>query len=475
MKIDKIKILIPYFRIICYFSFLIICLVFLNIFCAYTEYKGSNINQFFNIVSVELTSDNEEYPSLENYQKLAEHKDVLFSEVNRTDILLSSSLKNFESDDLSDLGLFNLKGVDKDNFFDLKFNNIDIQDGRSFSTSEIKNGDNVVILNYYVAKMNNLSVGDNFKVTIVNPNNNAQTYEEDFLLVGIFKTNENNLGYKLSQNQLLELISEEFEEHNHEEEEHEEGVEHSNAELSEQERVASLKENILINDLTNIYIPNETISNLNQKNVTNFGEDLQLEDYQGSYILKTSNSKNFKEYGLSILPKGFEILDNTDALKSWLPITYLFKFTGLIVLICVIPLILTYRSFARLYLHKRDEQDNQFFVWGYSLSDVVHYYSKNYLLPLFLSNIILVILIPSVVYITLSKLLISDNFSNYYLNIQIICRNLVSTNHSVLDYVLWNQSYFLLATLFIILTSLLYYLIFKRELENFYENKGGSV
>lgn len=142
---------------------------------------------------------------------------------------------------------------------------------------------------------------------------------------------------------------------------------------------------------------------------------------------------------------------------------------------CVIPLILTYRSFARLYLHKRHEQNNQFFVWGYSLSDIVRYYSKNYLLPLFLSNIILVILIPGIVYITLSKLLISDNFSNYYLNIQIICRNLVSTNHSVLDYALWNQSYFLLATLFIILTSLLYYLIFKRELENFYENKGGSV
>lgn len=170
----------------------------------------------------------------------------------------------------------------------------------------------------------------------------------------------------MKQNQLLDIIAEGFEEHSHEED----ALDHR-VERSEQERIKSLKQHFLLNDITNIYMPNSTIANINQRNIMCFGDKLEAEDYQGSYILRTNNSENFKKNASLVLPNGFIGLSNIDSFNYWLPITSLFRYAGVAVLVSLVFVIIFYRIFVKYYLYKKDSYTKRFIVWGRSFSDII--------------------------------------------------------------------------------------------------------
>ena len=83
-------------------------------------------------------------PSYDEFVQLANSPDVKSHEINYIDSILSTSLRDIDKD--ARVGLFNVKGVDKEYFYDLLFENIYLESGRSFSLEELNNPGSVSLL-----------------------------------------------------------------------------------------------------------------------------------------------------------------------------------------------------------------------------------------------------------------------------------------------------------------------------------------
>ena len=103
-------------------------------------------------------------PSYDEFVQLANSPDVKSHEINYIDSILSTSLRDIDKD--ARVGLFNVKGVDKEYFYDLLFENIYLESGRSFSLEELQNADNKLIISNIVAENNNIKVGETLNLEI---------------------------------------------------------------------------------------------------------------------------------------------------------------------------------------------------------------------------------------------------------------------------------------------------------------------
>lgn len=164
---SKLKITIKFLNFIFLLYILLGYISFLSAFTDILMYKKDDINSENVISTVEFdvksiknnkTGDNVEInnPSYDEYIQLAHNPDVKSYELNFIDSLLSSSLKDIDKDDR--VGLFNVKGVDKEFFYDLSYENIYLIAGRSFSVEELENADNKLIISNVVAENNNIEV-----------------------------------------------------------------------------------------------------------------------------------------------------------------------------------------------------------------------------------------------------------------------------------------------------------------------------
>lgn len=178
---------------------------------------------------------------------------------------------------------FTIEGTSREKLSILDKDTIKLIDGDNFSTEDIKEGNNVIIISKELASKNNLSVGDT--ISLCKPiegydSGLTETYSivtEEYKIVGIFEV----------------------------EKEYERDTEGNVIE----------KENELADT---IYMPNNTIVNIYNKIVSE-REKYNVEDEFDSfylnatyYITSIDDVDNFKNDNLSILPKGYLFSDNTE-------------------------------------------------------------------------------------------------------------------------------------------------------------------
>lgn len=158
---SKLKIMIDFINIIFLLAILLGYISCLSAFSDILVYKKDRINNEKTISTVEFDmesvknnkiGENVEIrnPSYDEFIQLANSPDVKSHEINYIDSLLSTSLRDIDKD--ARVGLFNVKGVDKEYFYDLRFENIYLESGRSFSREELQNADNKLIISNIVAE-----------------------------------------------------------------------------------------------------------------------------------------------------------------------------------------------------------------------------------------------------------------------------------------------------------------------------------
>mgnify|MGYP001863568757 CR=1 FL=1 len=304
-------------------AFFLICMWFLLIcfLSSYTDilmYERNNISYMKECTTVEFDAETVESnntaaiqnPDYEDLFKLANEPEVKSYEINYIDILLSTSMLDIDTN--SNIGLFNIKGIDKSYFYDLRFGNIKLVEGRSFSIEEINNADNKIIISYIVAENNNLKIGDTIKLEVCNPSNAKENIIQEYILIGIFSP-----GRMMDDSKIQDLIHE-FSDHNHNDE-NDTGI---GVYKNDAERMNSLQNYLLIEDLNTIYMPNDAAKKLNTTIGEMYGNDYISSDYQGTYILQSENDVNsFKKAAEKILPNNFMIMSGEDAFELWMPNT----------------------------------------------------------------------------------------------------------------------------------------------------------
>ncbi|MGQ7409639.1 hypothetical protein ACTGWG_11100 [Streptococcus suis] len=230
--------LIKIFTILTY----ILCFTCLYIYLHYNNVLTKNENETKNLVTIEMKNPDAEeiqsgtsfrYPTKSEYEQISKLEQVEDYELNQKHILLTDMFKNVYDD--NPMGIFNLKGVDKAVFFDLKFNNIDLVDGRTFSTKEVDSGiDNTIIINDIFAKENGIKVNDEFLIdSIISINNEEKRVPFTFKVIGIFKSKAEAGNINYSEKEFKRIMTE-ISSHSHDEgtehgHSHDEGTEHGHS------------------------------------------------------------------------------------------------------------------------------------------------------------------------------------------------------------------------------------------------------
>lgn len=451
-----------------FLMFFCILLGYISVLSGYTDifiYENSKINRNKTISTVEFdiesikNSKSEEgikNPSYEELMKLAETSEVKSYEINFIDILLSTSLRDIDKD--SRVGLFNVKGVDKTVFYDLSFGNIYLERGRTFSTEELRNADYKLMVSDIVAKNNNLEVGDTVSLEMCNPSNVEQHITREFILIGIFNTSIRN--NQQNSNKIKKVINE-FLEH-----EHIHGEDNKNAKedmelyKNDSDRMESLKNHLLIEDLNTVYMPNSTAKNLNIEIGRRYGAVYLSNDYQATYVLQLeSDIKTFKRFAKKILSKNFVINCGTDAYELWMPNTYKAgKILGIYsVLMGGILFLYTILIINRCILNNK-RAILQYRCIGFGRGKIEKYISRKYWMVF---TIISCMFMPignfiAVKYI-LAELLNTHMSAEYYNNIQKMTRN-IGTCFTPKLHVLPNVTFVII----LCITLLLVYLVIRK-------------
>lgn len=324
---SKLKIMIDFINIIFLLTILLGYISCLSAFSDILVYKKDRINNEKTISTVEFDmesvknnkiGENVEIrnPSYDEFIQLANSPDVKSHEINYIDSLLSTSLRDIDKD--ARVGLFNVKGVDKEYFYDLRFENIYLESGRSFSLEELQNADNKLIISNIVAENNNIKVGETFNLEICNPSNAEQHITREFTVIGVFSPQISN--NRENENIEVNKTIKQFLDHTHSHDEEDEDANEYYG--SDQDRMRSLENFLLIEDVNTVYMPNTTAIKLNAEIGTEYGRDFVSTDYQASYILQPKNkTDNFKSYAIKILPDNFTIKCEKDAYELWMPNT----------------------------------------------------------------------------------------------------------------------------------------------------------
>lgn len=160
--------------------------------------------------------------------------------------------------------------------------NIKLIQGKNFSTDDISNGNNVILISQEVANKNKLSIGDKInlgsQVDIYSAN--STIIEDEYEIIGIFETSKSY--ERDTEGKLIEIESE---------------------------------------YIDTIYMPNDAIKNIHNKVI----EEIKrkgVDDYDPfaikvKYRINSINElEEFKSENLSKLPKGYEFYDNSEKYNS---------------------------------------------------------------------------------------------------------------------------------------------------------------
>ena len=260
---SKLKIMIEVVNLIFLLGAFLGYISCLSAFSDILIYKKNVVNDVKTISTVEFdmesiknnkSGENVEIrnPSYDEFVQLANSPDVKSHEINYIDSILSTSLRDIDKD--ARVGLFNVKGVDKEYFYDLLFENIYLESGRSFSLEELQNADNKLIISNIVAENNNIKVGETLNLEICNPSNAEQHITREFIVIGVFSPKISN--NRENENIEINNTIKQFLDHTHS---HDEEDEHANEYYrSDQDRMRSLEKFLLIEDVNTIYMPNTT-------------------------------------------------------------------------------------------------------------------------------------------------------------------------------------------------------------------------
>ncbi|MHC5268839.1 hypothetical protein ACYSNO_06650 [Enterococcus sp. LJL98] len=464
------------------FLLLVSTLAITLIFTSYNLFKVNNLQSFEPLVTVEFNPTNLESnqvdtsqiinPTKEDYIELAHQEEVNNFEISLTDILLTPTLKDLEEVEESGLSLFNIKGVNNEFFYDIRLNNIVINNGRTFNHTEIIEATDSIILSDFLAQKNNLEIGQKIGLGICNPSNPEEIYTKEFILIGTFdpssKIGTKNIDTSKITDLLGNLLHHSDEgantsEHNHEE--------HSTSEQrkTDFDNVESLQKLFLFEDLSTIYLPNKTIEKLNQELDDQFGNEYSSADYQAVFSLRSHNQLNtFKQKANKILPEYFIVFDINDAYQSWVPnmarnevISFILSI--LLLILCVISISLI----ILLSLFKEKKFIKYLLSLGINLKVINSILTKKivkFIIPIFS---LACISAPSCAkYIFQNKLIYIDSEGGYFFNIQNFSRNLISMNHYPSEYTTFNFYYlmiiiFFALLLFIIIKSSIKYSLYK--------------
>lgn len=432
---SKLKITIKFLNFIFLLYILLGYISFLSAFTDILMYKKDDINSENVISTVEFdvksiknnkTGDNVEInnPSYDEYIQLAHNPDVKSYELNFIDSLLSSSLKDIDKDDR--VGLFNVKGVDKEFFYDLSYENIYLIAGRSFSVEELENADNKLIISNVVAENNNIEVGDTIDLQICNPSNARQHITRKYTIIGIFSPKISNEKQN-DDTEVTETIKQ-FIEHSHSQNEEDKNTsEDIEYYRSDSDRMKSLKRFLLIEDLNTVYMSNTTAISLNMEIGTTYGKEYLCNDYQATYILQSkSTTEDFKFFANKILPKNFTIKSEKDAFELWMPNTA--KAEKLLGIYCILlgMVLVIYSALAvSVYVINNKDSIIQYRIMGIERRKI----NKNFKFRFYI-----LMVISSSIFIPLGNLIAAKRIlprflynrvdANYYYNIQKMTRDI---------------------------------------------------
>lgn len=458
-----------------FFSFLILFSLFLisltawSILTSLDLHRNESLKQDYSIVTVEFdtnsiirdkvnpTDENFVHPSKKEYEKLSKLPEVESYEINLKDVLLSANLVDISEENSSNIGLFSIKGINSNPIFDVKFNNIDITDGRTISESEINDGSNSVLLSKEIARKNKLNVGDNIVLKILNPYDISKVFEQNMKLVGIFTPSGKINSQEIKNQNLTPLLKDVLHDSHEDNEKENKDTSFKSTTKTEFDNVVTLQKMFLLDDLNTIYMSNKA-SEILAKNVDRaFQSNVSSIDYQASYILNSANEVNdFKLKAEKILPDYFTIYDVKDAYTSWLPYTSRnMIILEIIVILSIILALIIFTFIEIIEIFKNKTTFTKHILLGKNLTIANAAFLKKEI-----SLLASTILASTLIAPWLSQQIIVKYLTNLktdtssYFNIQNFYRNLIDTTTPLTHYSTFNI-YYLLAPIFIFLISLL--------------------
>lgn len=250
-----------------------------------------------------------EPPSVDVIKKVGALDSVKYYDYNIEDYYTSEKVKAVipkdEEENAEDMGnSFQAKGVEYANLLDVEENKIKLDAGSVFTKEQVADGKNVIIMSSQVAKLNNISVGDNFVLDNVYTSYDDKTDKEkklfthvnSFKVVGLFTPTKIESKKKLSNDKKME-----------------------------QEWVT----NELINTF---YLPNKTVSRMNQayvkesfekdttmadgmseKELADYKKGASQEAYSSTFVIKKPEQMpDFVADATPLLPKYYSIISAQD-------------------------------------------------------------------------------------------------------------------------------------------------------------------
>ncbi|EUJ37654.1 ABC transporter permease [Brochothrix campestris] len=249
-------------------------------------------------------------PSKDVITKIGQLDTVKYYDYNISDYYNSKKVKAYlspEDEKYGNSSSLSIRGVQYAPLIDVKENKIKLDSGTTFTDDQIKNGANVVIVSSQVAKLNNLSVGDNFLV-----DNVYLSYDDDkekelfskeysYKVIGIFTPTKLDTAKKLSADK-----------------------------KAEQEWQAN-------EQINTIYLPNKVVSKANtafqkeamkkdknsaegmtEAELAEYTKNIGNEDgYESVFVVKTpEDMPNFVADASTILPKDYAIVSAQDDYDS---------------------------------------------------------------------------------------------------------------------------------------------------------------
>lgn len=441
----------------------------------------------FNINSINKNNFNGEAPNIVNpntsdYLKLAMLPEVKSYELNFIDVLLTTNLKDIQLSGETGTGLFNIKGVNNSNFYDMRFDNVSIYQGRTFTDLELDDytNDNIIISDI-IAKKNNLKVGDVFDIKICNPSNADESFSQKFTLIGTFIPKSKIGLISVNQDNLISLIHDFINLSHADHEDHTDLTEddkkhaHTNQEVlkTDFESIETLQKIFLSEDLNTFFVSNKTAEKLNELVAKHYGNKFSSSDYQASFVLNsTQKIISFKNKAKKILPEYFTVYNSQNAYNLWMPnaakSSTFFSILSIVSYFVSLPLFL-YMIVADILNDKK--VINQYRILGLRQKEI----AKKLFLNWYTSTTIIIFGIITVLAPFLAKYIIFDNIfrgsanGGYYYNIQKLTRNIIDFNNTPKDYMCYSIPYFTIISLilitFLVLSKIVIHCLVKKSMK----------
>ena len=397
-----------------------ICFVLLNAYLSINKTISYETNNYSNMFSLEINSKKfDDIDKNERNKIKSPTKETLINigkskYVDNYDVFLSTDLytRTLQSANYTTkpkLGIFSLRGVDKNFLMDQDIGNIRIIDGVGPENPNFFKKKNSILISKYVAEKNRLKLNDKIKLSVsayLGPKLGEKKYPFPVSIAGI---------YDLKHTKELEnLLSNKIEIENHD--------------PSEEEHIHTFKEvttelqyHLLDYRINTIYLPNRALLNyksMYNKYVPNNSDDLEL-PYQSYFRLKNwGYGDDFKAFANNKISKFYNIKSMKEEYKEHLiPIS---NASNLILIVSIISFFIFY-FFGFLFINynfKNKKEISFLFQEGYSKDFIINLIYKK---KIFLNILIFLLAI-------LGGILFSNNFLSSDLFISLVNR---FTPHSI--------------------------------------------